>query len=82
MKHCWAKKLLAVFCFVVFFNDVGGASLDSHHGFVVEYGEDRDVDLGETYLAEIFQISLLNSVEYKQFLYKFVLQAFMWMIQK
>ncbi|CAN8258923.1 unnamed protein product [Cochlearia groenlandica] len=30
----------------VFFNDVGGASLDSHHGFVVEYGEDRDVDLG------------------------------------
>ncbi|KAL1221637.1 2-oxoglutarate and iron-dependent oxygenase domain-containing protein CP2 [Cardamine amara subsp. amara] len=30
----------------VFFNDVGGATLDSHHGFVVEYGQDRDVDLG------------------------------------
>ncbi|KFK39158.1 hypothetical protein AALP_AA3G207800 [Arabis alpina] len=30
----------------VFFNDVGGATLDSHHGFVVEYGENRDVDLG------------------------------------
>ncbi|XP_010465904.1 PREDICTED: uncharacterized PKHD-type hydroxylase At1g22950-like [Camelina sativa] len=30
----------------VFFNDVGGATLDSHHGFVVEYGKDRDVDLG------------------------------------
>ncbi|KAG7577702.1 Prolyl 4-hydroxylase alpha subunit [Arabidopsis thaliana x Arabidopsis arenosa] len=30
----------------VFFSDVGGASLDSHHGFVVEYGKDRDVDLG------------------------------------
>uniref|UniRef100_A0A1J3DB49 Putative PKHD-type hydroxylase n=1 Tax=Noccaea caerulescens TaxID=107243 RepID=A0A1J3DB49_NOCCA len=30
----------------VFFNDVGGATLDSHHGFVVEYGNDRDVELG------------------------------------
>ncbi|CAN8269121.1 unnamed protein product [Cochlearia groenlandica] len=30
----------------VFFNDVGGGTLDSHHGFVVEYGKDRDVDLG------------------------------------
>ncbi|CAN6811221.1 hypothetical protein Bca4012_004401 [Brassica carinata] len=30
----------------VFFSDVGGATLDSHHGFVVEYGKDRDLDLG------------------------------------
>ncbi|KAM7487684.1 hypothetical protein LguiB_025168 [Lonicera macranthoides] len=30
----------------VFFPEVGGATLDSHHGFVVEYGMDRDVDLG------------------------------------
>ncbi|XP_010549099.1 PREDICTED: uncharacterized PKHD-type hydroxylase At1g22950 [Tarenaya hassleriana] len=30
----------------VFFPEVGGATLDSHHGFVVEYGQDRDVDLG------------------------------------
>ncbi|KAI3933502.1 hypothetical protein MKX01_022081 [Papaver californicum] len=30
----------------VFFPEVGGATLDSHHGFVVEYGKDRDVDLG------------------------------------
>ncbi|XP_057960507.1 2-oxoglutarate and iron-dependent oxygenase domain-containing protein CP2-like isoform X2 [Malania oleifera] len=30
----------------VFFPEVGGSSLDSHHGFVVEYGMDRDVDLG------------------------------------
>ncbi|XAR72300.1 Procollagen-lysine 5-dioxygenase [Bertholletia excelsa] len=30
----------------VFFPDVGGSTLDSHHGFVVEYGMDRDVDLG------------------------------------
>ncbi|XP_047330848.1 2-oxoglutarate and iron-dependent oxygenase domain-containing protein CP2-like [Impatiens glandulifera] len=30
----------------VLFNEVGGSSLDSHHGFVVEYGSDRDVDLG------------------------------------
>ncbi|XP_024021599.1 uncharacterized PKHD-type hydroxylase At1g22950 [Morus notabilis] len=30
----------------VFFCDVGGSTLDSHHGFVVEYGIDRDVELG------------------------------------
>ncbi|KAL6319250.1 hypothetical protein AAG906_013924 [Vitis piasezkii] len=30
----------------VFFSEVGGSTLDSHHGFVVEYGKDRDVDLG------------------------------------
>ncbi|KAI3885117.1 hypothetical protein MKW98_002509 [Papaver atlanticum] len=30
----------------VFFHEVGGSTLDSHHGFVVEYGKDRDVDLG------------------------------------
>ncbi|KAL5553048.1 hypothetical protein UlMin_040449 [Ulmus minor] len=30
----------------VFFSDVGGATLDTHHGFVVEYGMDRDVELG------------------------------------
>ncbi|XP_071739336.1 2-oxoglutarate and iron-dependent oxygenase domain-containing protein CP2-like [Rutidosis leptorrhynchoides] len=30
----------------IFFPDVGGYSLDSHHGFVVEYGMDRDVELG------------------------------------
>ncbi|GMY18469.1 uncharacterized PKHD-type hydroxylase At1g22950-like [Fagus crenata] len=30
----------------VFFPEVGGSTLDSHHGFVVEYGMDRDVKLG------------------------------------
>lgn len=30
----------------VFYPEVGGSTLDSHHGFVVEYGLDRDVDLG------------------------------------
>ncbi|RAL40219.1 unnamed protein product [Cuscuta campestris] len=30
----------------VFFPEVGGSTLDTHHGFVVEYGMDRDVDLG------------------------------------
>ncbi|CAH9114737.1 unnamed protein product [Cuscuta europaea] len=30
----------------VFFSEVGGSTLDTHHGFVVEYGIDRDVDLG------------------------------------
>ncbi|KAF8390076.1 hypothetical protein HHK36_024597 [Tetracentron sinense] len=29
----------------VFFPEVGGSTLDSHHGFIVEYGKDRDVDL-------------------------------------
>jgi hypothetical protein len=31
----------------VFFPEVGGSTLDSHHGFVVEYGMDRDVELGK-----------------------------------
>ncbi|XP_012075705.1 2-oxoglutarate and iron-dependent oxygenase domain-containing protein CP2 [Jatropha curcas] len=30
----------------IFFPEVGGSTLDSHHGFVVEYGVDRDVELG------------------------------------
>ncbi|XP_065629836.1 2-oxoglutarate and iron-dependent oxygenase domain-containing protein CP2-like [Quercus suber] len=30
----------------VFFPEVGGSTLDSHHGFVVEYGVNRDVELG------------------------------------
>ncbi|XP_019435066.1 PREDICTED: uncharacterized PKHD-type hydroxylase At1g22950-like [Lupinus angustifolius] len=30
----------------VFFAEVGGSTLDSHHGFVVEYGTNRDVELG------------------------------------
>lgn len=34
------------FVCAVFFTEVGGSTLDSHHGFVVEYGMDRDVDLG------------------------------------
>ncbi|RVX17754.1 putative PKHD-type hydroxylase [Vitis vinifera] len=34
----------------VFFSEVGGSTLDSHHGFVVEYGKDRDVDLGRSNL--------------------------------
>ncbi|VAH76722.1 unnamed protein product [Triticum turgidum subsp. durum] len=30
----------------VFYPEVGGGTLDSHHAFVVEYGKDRDVELG------------------------------------
>ncbi|KMS98884.1 hypothetical protein BVRB_3g067780 [Beta vulgaris subsp. vulgaris] len=30
----------------IFFPEVGGTTLDSHHGFVVQYGLDKDVDLG------------------------------------
>ncbi|KAM3330313.1 hypothetical protein ACQJBY_026933 [Aegilops geniculata] len=29
----------------VFYPEVGGGTLDSHHAFVVEYGKDRDVEL-------------------------------------
>nr|CAB3502338.1 unnamed protein product [Digitaria exilis] len=31
----------------VFYPEVGGGTLDSHHAFVVEYGKDRDVELGK-----------------------------------
>jgi hypothetical protein len=31
----------------VLFLNVGGTSLDTHHGFVVQYAMDRDLDLGE-----------------------------------
>lgn len=34
------------YIFAVFYPEVGGSTLDSHHGFVVEYGMDRDVELG------------------------------------
>lgn len=37
----------SIICYAVLFAEVGGATLDSHHGFVVEYGKDRDVDLGK-----------------------------------
>ncbi|KAK7269819.1 hypothetical protein RIF29_22572 [Crotalaria pallida] len=30
----------------VFFTEFGGSSLESHHGYVVEYGTNRDLDLG------------------------------------
>nr|XP_043607861.1 2-oxoglutarate and iron-dependent oxygenase domain-containing protein CP2-like isoform X2 [Erigeron canadensis] len=30
----------------IFFADVGGYALDSHHGFVVEYAFNRDIELG------------------------------------
>jgi hypothetical protein len=32
--------------YVVFFPRVGGLTLDSHHGSVVEYGEHMDIELG------------------------------------
>jgi hypothetical protein len=31
----------------VFYPEIGGGTLDSHHAFVVEYGKDRDVELGK-----------------------------------
>lgn len=44
--------------YVVFFPEVGGSTLDSHHGFVVEYGTDKDAELG-TYPSESFGFSFL-----------------------
>lgn len=38
----------------VFFPEVGGLTLDSHHGFVVEYGKDKDVKLGMIFCENIF----------------------------
>ncbi len=38
----------------VFFPEVGGSTLDSHHGFVAEYGKDRDVDLGKFLVSAFF----------------------------
>lgn len=43
----WCILLFCYDLFAVFFPEVGGSTLDSHHGFVVEYGIDRDVDLGQ-----------------------------------
>lgn len=45
----------------VLFPEVGGSTLDSHHGFVVEYGKDKDVDLGN-FLLEPFMIFLVFSI--------------------
>ena len=42
----WFRLIFLWFVFVVFFPEVGGSTLDSHHGFVVEYGVNRDVELG------------------------------------
>lgn len=47
IQHKFRLILIFLLCFyVVFFPEVGGSTLDSHHGFVVEYGIDRDVELG------------------------------------
>lgn len=50
-----------IVCYTVFFAEVGGSTLDSHHGFVVEYGKDRDVDLGTTSAGSVFVLSFHRS---------------------
>ena len=40
-------------CYAELFPEVGGSTLDSHHGFVVEYGNDRDLDLGKYCFMDI-----------------------------
>ncbi|KAJ3695721.1 hypothetical protein LUZ60_001098 [Juncus effusus] len=48
MENMLAKLMEDFVCPIskVFFHEVGGNSLDQHHGFVVEYGKDKDRDLG------------------------------------
>lgn len=41
-------------CSTVFFSGIGGSNLDSHHGFIVEYGINRDVDIGKVTLDQNF----------------------------
>ncbi|CAH2036160.1 unnamed protein product [Thlaspi arvense] len=46
----WAKqtklRIKKANCMKFFSDDVTEATLDSHHGFVVEHGKDRDADIG------------------------------------
>lgn len=44
LNHLMLRYLKAMAA--VLFLNVGGSSLDTHHGFVVEYAMDRDLDLG------------------------------------
>lgn len=48
--RCSQKIISQFVLFVVFFSEVGGSTLDSHHGFIVEYGNNRDVDLGKCFV--------------------------------
>lgn len=41
LRERWLAPLTGLF-----FPQCGGAELDGHHGFVVDYGRERDVDLG------------------------------------
>jgi Ser-tRNA(Ala) deacylase AlaX len=38
-----------ILCYTVFYAESGGATLDSHHGFIVECGLHRDVETGKSY---------------------------------
>ncbi|CAL9214821.1 unnamed protein product, partial [Arabidopsis halleri] len=47
----------------VYFADVCGSTLDSHHGFVAECGPSRDVDLGEPLSLTLLMFSGHHSLE-------------------
>ena len=53
----------------VFFPDVGGATLDSHHGFVVEYGKDWDVDLGVCFNLFLLHLIFVKSLYFYSFFF-------------
>jgi hypothetical protein len=38
-----------ILCYAVFYAELGGSTLDSHHGFIVEFGMHRDVEMGKSY---------------------------------
>ena len=46
--------------FPVLFMEVGGSSLDTHHGFVVEYRMDGDLELGQFYCEVVYLRMITN----------------------
>jgi hypothetical protein len=65
----------------VFFPDVGGATLDSHHGFVVEYGKDWDVDLGACFNAFLLQLIFVKSFYfYSLFFFNYAPPSGLWLV--
>jgi hypothetical protein len=65
----------------VFFREVGGATLDSHHGFVVEYGKDWDVDLGACFNAFLLQLIFVKSFYfYSLFFFNYAPPSGLWLV--
>jgi len=66
--------------FVVFFSEVGGSTLDSHHGFVVEYGTNRDVELGRffkllSWLSDLLLVGTCIKIDYHETFQSFLIRC-------